>query len=358
MPTLINPSDQTITQYNVQTGGASNLLNNVAPTATVGVPLISQNASTQPIFGTALVAGGGTGNTTFTAYSIITAGTTATGAFQNVVGLGSSGNVLTSAGAGALPAWQAPAAGSITITGDSGGGLTGASFTFTGGTTGLTFAGAGSTETLGGDLVVANGGTGNTTFTAYSVICAGTTATGAFQNVSGLGVSGSVLTSAGAGALPAWQAPVAGTILQQVRTSTTSGYSGTNLVASFTATPTTGTMTSGLNLTITPKSASSKLIFNFQSMWNITVGTGACFAIYNGSSIIYATGASSAVTTYQNEAFQFILSSPGTSSVTYTIYFAPVSGSASTMYLNQLNGSTAFFNSLPTQSFIITEVVT
>lgn len=55
-------------------------------------------------------------------------------------------------------------------------------------------------------LPVAGGGTGNSTFTAYSVICAGTTSTGAFQNVSGLGSSGQVLTSNGAGALPTWQA--------------------------------------------------------------------------------------------------------------------------------------------------------
>lgn len=52
------------------------------------------------------VANGGTGNTTFTAYSVITAGTTATGAFQNVVGVGSVGQVLTSAGASALPVWS------------------------------------------------------------------------------------------------------------------------------------------------------------------------------------------------------------------------------------------------------------
>lgn len=54
-------------------------------------------------------------------------------------------------------------------------------------------------------LPVAGGGTGNSTFTAYSVICAGTTATGAFQNVSGLGSSAQVLTSNGAAALPTWQ---------------------------------------------------------------------------------------------------------------------------------------------------------
>jgi hypothetical protein len=55
-------------------------------------------------------------------------------------------------------------------------------------------------------VTVPIGGTGNTTFTAYSVICAGTTATGTFQNVSGLGSSGNVLTSNGNGALPTWQA--------------------------------------------------------------------------------------------------------------------------------------------------------
>jgi hypothetical protein len=49
---------------------------------------------------------GGTGNNTFTAYSLIAAGTTATGTFQNVVGVGTAGQVLTSAGAGALPVWS------------------------------------------------------------------------------------------------------------------------------------------------------------------------------------------------------------------------------------------------------------
>lgn len=58
---------------------------------------------------------------------------------------------------------------------------------------------------LTGTVPVANGGTGNTTFTAYSVICAGITATGAFQHVSGVGTTGQILTSNGAAALPTWQ---------------------------------------------------------------------------------------------------------------------------------------------------------
>ncbi len=103
MAITINPSNQTITQYNIQTGGASNLLNNVAPSSTSGVPVISQGASSQPIFGTAVVAGGGTGQTSLDAYALICGGTTDTGALQTVAG-GTSGTLLQAAG-DALPAY-------------------------------------------------------------------------------------------------------------------------------------------------------------------------------------------------------------------------------------------------------------
>lgn len=110
-----NLTGSATTQYNVLVGDANNKLTNVAPSATSGVPLISQGAASNPAFGTAVVAGGGTGNTTFTAYAVITAGTTATGAFQNVSGVGTSGQVLTSNGAGTLPTWQAAAAGGALV---------------------------------------------------------------------------------------------------------------------------------------------------------------------------------------------------------------------------------------------------
>ena len=54
------------------------------------------------------------------------------------------------------------------------------------------------------DLAVADGGTGKSSFTAYSVLLGGTTSTGALQNVSGVGSSGQVLTSNGASAVPSW----------------------------------------------------------------------------------------------------------------------------------------------------------
>lgn len=287
----------TITQYNTLIGGASNSITSIAPSVTSGIPFVSQGSAANPTFGTAVVAGGGTGNTVLSNHGVLlgqgtspiattaagttgqvftgvtgadpvwaspaassisitgnsggaltgnaftfTGGTTGltfsgAGTTETLTGTlaianggtnatsmattdgtvyfdgtrlvttatGTSGQVLTSGGAGVAPAYASPAASSISITGNSGGALTGNAFTFTGGTTGLTFSGAGSTETLGGDLAVANGGTGNTTFTAYSVVCAGTTATGAFQNVSGLGTTGQVLTSNGASALPTWQ---------------------------------------------------------------------------------------------------------------------------------------------------------
>lgn len=57
----------------------------------------------------------------------------------------------------------------------------------------------------GETLPVTDGGTGlATSTTAYSVVCSGTTATGAYQVLSSLGTAGQVLTSAGAAALPAW----------------------------------------------------------------------------------------------------------------------------------------------------------
>jgi hypothetical protein len=62
-----------------------------------------------------------------------------------------------------------------------------------------------SSLTLATDLAVADGGTGISSATAYALLCGGTTSTGAFQSVAGVGSSGQVLTSNGAGALPSFQ---------------------------------------------------------------------------------------------------------------------------------------------------------
>lgn len=177
---------------------------------------------------------GGTGVASFTAFELIAAGTTSTGALQNVSGTGVIGQVLTSQGAGALPQW-ANATGTGTV---NSGGLNDLAYYASAGNTvsGLATGNNGilvtsnsgvpsisttlpnavqlnitsvGTLTVGlwnaSTITVPFGGTGNTTFTAFSVICAGVTATAAFQNVSGVGLSGQVLTSNGGGTLPTWQ---------------------------------------------------------------------------------------------------------------------------------------------------------
>src|SRR5579862_3228128 len=53
---------------------------------------------------------------------------------------------------------------------------------------------------------VAEGGTGESSSSAYAIITGGTTSAGVFQNVSGLGTSGQILASNGSSALPSWQA--------------------------------------------------------------------------------------------------------------------------------------------------------
>ena len=55
-------------------------------------------------------------------------------------------------------------------------------------------------------LSVPNGGTGDSSLTAYALLAGGTTSSGAVQQLAGLGTAGQVLTSAGAGALPAFAA--------------------------------------------------------------------------------------------------------------------------------------------------------
>lgn len=174
-----------VTQYDVLIGGASNAITSVAPSATSGVPLISKGSATNPAFGTAVVAGGGTGTTGFTAYSVITAGATGTAPLQSVAGLGTSGQLLTSNGAGAFPTWQ--------------------------------------TSSFTTPVTVPNGGTGDTSIGAYEVVCGGTTSTNPLQTVSGLGTSGYVLTSNGAAALPTWQISPSAALSLQVQVFPTSG---------------------------------------------------------------------------------------------------------------------------------------
>jgi hypothetical protein len=179
---LIGPyTPATYTAHGVLVGEGTSSIAAVPPDATSGIPLISQGSATDPAYGTAVVAGGGTGNTTFTAYSVIAAGTTPTGAFQNVSGVGTSGQVLTSNGAGALPTWQTGSGGSgiITIDGDSGS-ITGTTVSITAGN---------SSNTAGGAIKFVNSGTSSVLHvtdasfnTFFGLSCGNNSLTGAFNH--------------------------------------------------------------------------------------------------------------------------------------------------------------------------------
>lgn len=167
-------SSDTVTQYDVLVGGASNAISSVGPGSSGQVLQSGGNAS-NPAYSTATYPSTATGTgTILRANGTNWVATTSTYPNTNAVSTllyASSANVmsaLTTANNGAL------------ITDGSG------------------------VPSIG-TVPVAAGGTGNTTATAFSLICGGTTTTGAFQGVSDV-ATGSVLVSGGTGALPAFSA--------------------------------------------------------------------------------------------------------------------------------------------------------
>lgn len=78
--------------------------------------VINSTSFTMGWTGQLAVPRGGTGLASATAYAVLCGGATSTGAFQSIASVGTSGQVLTSNGAGALPSFQAvPTAPSITV---------------------------------------------------------------------------------------------------------------------------------------------------------------------------------------------------------------------------------------------------
>jgi len=87
--------------------GSETFTNKTLTSPTLTTPALGVPASGTLTNCTGLpVAGGGTGVASATAYAVLCGGTTATGAFQSIASVGTSGQVLTSNGAGALPTFQ------------------------------------------------------------------------------------------------------------------------------------------------------------------------------------------------------------------------------------------------------------
>lgn len=82
---LIGPyTPATYTAHGVLVGEGTSSIVAVGPNSASGIPLISQGSSSDPIFGTALVAGGGTGSTSFNTTGVVISGATSTTALTAV----------------------------------------------------------------------------------------------------------------------------------------------------------------------------------------------------------------------------------------------------------------------------------
>ena len=99
--TITNTALGTVTSVAVS-GGTTGL-------TTSGGPITSSGTIT--LAGTLGIPNGGTGGTSWTPYAVFAGGATATGVLQQVSGVGTAGQVLTSNGAGTLPSWQAGGGG-------------------------------------------------------------------------------------------------------------------------------------------------------------------------------------------------------------------------------------------------------
>lgn len=184
--------------------------------------------------------------------SITTLGTIATGTWNGTVITGQFG------GTGVANTGK-----TITLGGNlTTSGAFASTFTMTNITT-VTFPTSGTLFSTASTIGVANGGTGNTTFTAYSLICAGTTSTGIFQNVVGVGTSGQVLVSAGASALPVW------TTLSTIGVTSVTG-----TASRITASPTTGAVVVDISASYVGQSSITTLGTIGTGVWQGTVITG------------------------------------------------------------------------------------
>lgn len=114
----------TIPASDIASPGALTKTDDTNVTLTLGgspaVALLAATSVTVGWSGQLAVSRGGTGAASQTAYAVLCGGTTSTGAYQSIASVGSTGNVLMSNGAGALPTMQG-LTNSITFIIDGGG---------------------------------------------------------------------------------------------------------------------------------------------------------------------------------------------------------------------------------------------
>jgi hypothetical protein len=144
------------------------------------------------VSGTLPVANGGTGQTSYTDGQLLIGNTTGNTLTKGTLTAGSGINIINGGG-------------TITIEAVTGGVGTVTSVGVSGGTTGITVANSpvvtSGTMTLGGTLVAANGGTGQSSYAVGDILYASTTS--ALSKLAGV-ATGNTLISGGTGTAPSW----------------------------------------------------------------------------------------------------------------------------------------------------------
>lgn len=240
-----------LTNHSVLVGAGTATITKVAPAATSGVPLISQGAASDPAFGTAVVAGGGTGATSFNINGVVVSNTTTTGALASLT-LANGQLVIGSTGATPVASTLTSSGGTITITPGAGtlnldlaGGSIGIdSFSPDSGTDPVVPTAAGLVNVKGSGSITTVGSLNTITtqltgLTNHAVLVGAGTTT--ITKVGPTATAGQVLQSAGSSADPVFStatypatATGTGTILRADGTNwvaTTSTYPNTNAVS-------------------------------------------------------------------------------------------------------------------------------
>jgi len=222
----------------------------------------------------------------------------------------------------------------------------------------------------GTDVIVADGGTGLSSTTAYAVLCGGTTSTGALQSIASVGTSGQVLTSNGAGALPTFQTNSSGALVKisstvasssatvsftglsssyrdflvvlsnvvpatdnvdfYMRTSTNNGSSydsgAANYRYAYYGTITSATTDTAIRLNGNTGNGTAEGVAGWVRIHNPQSAAGKCQVTYHTSTYVYTdslysiTGAAYRDTAADVDAIQFYFSSGNIASGTITLY--------------------------------------
>ena len=237
--------------FTVNSSGC-NLVATILPNTTAHITCVGTTLTTAADWdygitdfqGAVPVALGGTGSTSATAYALLAGGTTSTGAHQSLASVGTTGQVLTSNGAGALPTFQTAAGG---------GGFTGSSlYGFTGtasrATTVMTVSAVSSGTIRVGDVITSYTGTSFGTVSSFGT---GTGGTGTYNmSASGTIASTSIYTSSATFTIPTGKTTLRATIIgggggSGTFSATNGGAGGTTSISSGTQTITTVSATGG-----------------------------------------------------------------------------------------------------------------